>query len=84
MLFRSPAPSAAPAGFGAFAAAANGVAPRRQQAWPAEHQVGVGSGMGLGAGYGFPGFGFAQGGAYVPPGAAREAGVGVVGGELVF
>lgn len=35
------------------------VGPRRQAAWPAEHQVGLGSGMGLGGGYGFPGFGLA-------------------------
>jgi hypothetical protein len=60
----------------------HGVAARRQQAWPAEHQVGVGSNMGLGAGYGFPGaFSYGQRGSGHPH---DGPGVGVVGGELVF
>ena len=62
---------------------ANGVVgPRRQLAWPAEHQVGIGSNTGLGSGYGFPGFGlgFATGrhGAQTPAVVLAE---GMVGGK---
>jgi len=56
-----------------------GPSPKRQQAWPVEHQVGAGSGMGLGNGYGFPSFGFGVGAAN-PNGPPQ--GQSLVGGEL--
>ena len=62
----------------------NAVGPRRQQAWPAEHHVGMG---GVGAtGYGFAApFGASSFGQYQRAGAPSEGpGVSVVGGELVF
>ena len=56
----------------------NGVGARRQQAWPADYQVGAGTNMGLGGGYGFPGaFNYGQRG-------AQHDSMSVVGGELVF
>ncbi|GJE99508.1 CBM21 domain-containing protein [Phanerochaete sordida] len=54
----------------------NGVGPRRQQAWPAEHQVGAGSAMGLGGGYGFPPFAYGA-----RPGAHDGPGMSVVGAQ---
>ena len=66
-------------GLSSFGSIGNGVGPRRQQAWPAEHQVGAGTSMGLGSGYGFPGFAYGS-----RPSSHDGPGMSVVGGELVF